>query len=104
MIQTKYNLNFPTRVLDNTLNRLTNQIWKLIPMRENNENREDQLDKILIELLGLNEILINNDSFFTLLMNLEGLKLKEVEFNIYRSKVFESINLLREAFKDVKDR
>ena len=104
MIQTKYNLNFPTRVLDNTVNRLTNQIWKLIPMRENNENWEDQLDKILIELLGLNEILINNDSFFTLLMNLEGLKLKEVEFNIYRSEVFESINLLREAFKDVKDR
>ena len=104
MIQTKYNLNFPTRVLDNTVNRLTNQIWKLIPMRENNENWEDQLDKILIELLGLNEILINNDSFFTLLMNLEGLKLKEVEFNIYRSKVFVSINLLREALKDVKDR
>ena len=49
MIQTKYNLNFPTRVLDNTVNRLTNQIWKLIPMRENNENWEDQLDKILIE-------------------------------------------------------
>ena len=63
-------------------------------MRENNENWQDQLDKVLIELLGLREILINNDRFLTLLMNLEGLKLKEVDFNIYRSKVFESINLL----------
>ena len=68
-------------------------------MRENNENWQDQLDKVLIELLGLREILINNDKFLTLLMNLEGLKLKEVDFNIYRSKVFESISLLREAYK-----
>ena len=68
-------------------------------MRENNENWQDQLDKVLIELLGLREILINNDRFLTLLMNLEGLKLKEVDFNIYRSKVFESISLLREAYK-----
>ena len=68
-------------------------------MRENNENWQDQLDKVLIELLGLREILINNDRFLTLLMNLEGLKLKEVDFNIYRSKVFESLSLLREAYK-----
>ena len=68
-------------------------------MRENNENWQDQLDKVLIELLGLREILINNDRFLSLLMNLEGLKLKEVDFNIYRSKVFESISLLREAYK-----
>ena len=68
-------------------------------MRENNENWQDQLDKVLIELLGLREILINNDRFLTLLMNLEGLKLKEVDFKIYRSKVFESISLLREAYK-----
>ena len=69
-------------------------------MRENNENWQDQLDKVLIELLGLREILINNDRFLTLLMNLEGLKLKEVDFNIYRSKVFESINLLGECCKN----
>ena len=68
-------------------------------MRENNENWQDQLDKVLIELLGLREILINNDRFLTFLMNLERLKLKEVDFNIYRSKVFESISLLREAYK-----
>ena len=39
-------------------------------MRENNENWQDQLDKVLIELLGLREILINNDRFLTLLTNL----------------------------------
>lgn len=95
----KYNFEFDKEVVSHNIDRLTNQIWKLIPMRENNENWQDQLDKVLIELLGLREILINNDRFLTLLMNLEGLKLKEVDFNIYRSKIFESISLLREAYK-----
>lgn len=95
----KYNFEFDKEIVSRNIDRLTNQIWKLIPMRENNENWQDQLDKVLIELLGLREILINNDRFLTLLMNLEGLKLKEVDFNIYRSKVFESISLLREAYK-----
>ena len=95
----KYHFEFDKEVVSHNIARFTNQIWKLIPMRENNENWQDQLDKVLIELLGLREILINNDRFLTLLMNLEGLKLKEVDFNIYRSKVFESISLLREAYK-----
>jgi hypothetical protein len=35
---TKYNFEIDPVVLDNSLTRLTNQIWKLIPMRENEED------------------------------------------------------------------
>lgn len=99
MIKNKYGLDIKEETLAHNIDRLTNQIWKLIPMKENGENWEVQIEKVIIEITGLNEILINNDGFLTLLMNLEGLKETEVEFNAYRSKVFESINLLREAFK-----
>ena len=32
------NLEFSNTVIKADVNRLTNQLWKLIPMRENNEN------------------------------------------------------------------
>ena len=41
------------------IKRLTNQLWKLIPMRENNEDWRKQLDTVLIEIAGLNELFIN---------------------------------------------
>jgi len=38
IMMTKYNFNITSEVLTKTLNRLTNQVWKLIPMAENNED------------------------------------------------------------------
>jgi len=37
-ILTKYDFSFPQESIDKNVIRLTNQIWKLIPMRENNED------------------------------------------------------------------
>lgn len=34
----KYNIEFCKKDLDITIHRLTNQLWKLIPMRENDED------------------------------------------------------------------
>jgi hypothetical protein len=65
-------------------------------MRENEENWVGQLDTVIIELVGLNEIFNINEKFLILLSKLEGLKIKEVNFNTYRKTIFESISLLRE--------
>jgi hypothetical protein len=40
--------------------RLTNQLWKLIPMRENEEDWKRQLESVTLEIVGLNEIFIIN--------------------------------------------
>lgn len=96
----KYGFNVNNSLVVKDINRLTNQIWKLIPMRENNEEWQVQLSKVIIELVGLNEIFSFNDKYLTLLSNLEGLKLVETDFDIYRNKIFESITLLRESYKD----
>ena len=96
----KYNLDIPSKDIACNVNRLTNQIWKLIPMRENNENWENQIDKVIVELTGLYNIFKFNDKFITLLANLEGLKLVNLEFDEYRSKIFESITLLRDSFNE----
>lgn len=73
--------------------RLTNQLWKLIPMRENNEDWQKQLDTIIIEIAGLSEIV--SPQFLCLLSKLEGLKTIDCDFGLYRKTVFESISLLQ---------
>ena len=80
--------------------RLTNQLWKLIPMKEHEEDWQKQLDTVILEITGLNEILIFSPSLLTLLSKLEGLKVIEIPFTLYRKTVFESISLLQEFGRD----
>ena len=68
-------------------------------MRENDENWQSQLDTVINEIVGLNEILLGSH-FLILLSKLEGLKIVETEFNTYRKTVFETISLLREMRYD----
>lgn len=58
MLLTKYDFSVSVEDLNVNIRRLTNQLWKLIPMRENNEDWQKQLDTVLIEIAGLNEIFI----------------------------------------------
>ena len=80
-----------------TIMRLTNQLWKLIPMRENEEDWQKQLDSLVLEITGMNEIFVINGTLMSLLSKLEGLRaIADVPFNLYRKTVFESISLLQE--------
>ena len=89
--------DFPKEVITKDVMRLTNQIWKLIPMREHEEDWKKQLDTVIIEIAGLNEIFILEPQFLQILTKLEGLKIVEdLEFQTYRKTVFEVINLLQE--------
>ena len=94
-----YNINFSTEVINKTVIRLINQIWKLIPMRENNENWKKQLNTIIIEVTGLSVIFKDNVLFLQLLSKLEGLNNVEIEFDLYRKTIFELISLLQELKK-----
>ena len=95
VLLTKYGV---TEIVDMKQNvmRLTNQLWKLIPMRENNEDWERQLESVVLELTGADEILILNAPLMQLLSKLEGLRVQETTFEFYRKTVFEAISLLQE--------
>lgn len=94
---TKYKFNFAKETIDKNVMRLTNQIWKLIPMREHNEDWKKQLDTVIIEIAGLNEIFIWSPQFLQSLSKLEGLKVTEdIDFALYRKTVFEVISLVQE--------
>lgn len=92
---TKYDFDIPATVIAANINRLTNQLWKLIPMRENDEDWGLQLDTVLMEIAGLSEVFNMQNEYLILLSKLEGLKISGTEFELYRKTVFESISLLR---------
>jgi len=101
MVNTKYNFKIDDKVIESDINRLTNQLWKLIPMREKEENWLEHLKSVIIEIAGLNEIFAENVNYLILLSKLEGLKNNdEIEFNLYRKTIFESISLLRGIMHD----
>lgn len=94
-MMTYYDLKFDTELVRTDLRRLINQIWKLLPMRENEENWQKQLNIVLNELHGLHQLFGDQLNFLILLSKLEGLKQTE-DFMTYRLVVFSAISLLTE--------
>ena len=94
------NINFKNTILIKDLQRLINQIWKLLPMRENKEDWQKQLDNVLIELRGLHVMFGDQLDFLILLSKLEGLH--EVKnFMTYRMMIFSSISLLTDMVNTI---
>lgn len=96
MYSNKYEQEFFAQDIAASVQRLTNQFWKLIPMREHEEDWQKQLETVIIEVAGLNEI-FDNSIFLQLLSKLEGLRVVDTSFELYRKTVFECISLLRSA-------
>lgn len=96
----KYGAEVPNELIDKNITRLTNQLWKLIPMREHEEDWNKQLNTVIIEIAGMNELLIYKSEGFQLLTKLEGMsKIEDMSFDLYRKTVFECISLLQ-GFKN----
>jgi hypothetical protein len=56
---TSYGFDFRARDIEVSVRRLTNQLWKLIPMREHEEDWQKQLNTVILEIAGLNEIFMS---------------------------------------------
>ena len=94
-MMTKYSSCFDEKVVQTDLRRLVNQIWKLLPMREKEENWKKQLSSVLIELHGLQDMFDDQLNLLILLSKLEGLIYTE-DFMTYRLTIFGVISLLTE--------
>ena len=97
---TKYGFEFSKEAIDINVRRLTNQLWKLIPMREHEEDWTKQLDTVILEIAGLNELFLGSQ-FLQLISKLEGLRVYDSSFELYRKTVFESISLLQEINRGI---
>ena len=97
----KYGIDFPYSVRKADNQRLINQLWKLIPMRENGEDWISQLFILIEEISGLVAIYCDKTEGLILLSKLEGLTSDVCEdFMIYRKTVFRCIELLGQVLRD----
>lgn len=107
-MELKYDLNFNQEIIVNNLHRITNQIYKLLPNREEGLNWEKPLSTIIEELAGMHRLFGGQNSMllFKLICKLEGLYTLSDTGNyfIYRSTIFECLNLIGELITYVKSK
>lgn len=95
MLNSKYSgVDFFKEDFSNDIKRLVNQVWKLIPMREEGENWQKQLDSVIVEIAGLHEIFSDQVGLLIILSNLEGLRCIETPFEQFRLTIFGVIDIL----------
>lgn len=93
----KYNVDIDKSAIEINLKRIINQIYKLLPSREEGDDWEKPLDTIIEELTGMSSLFsCCQSNFLTLLCKLEGLYkcVNEDDFQIYRRTILECLGLL----------
>lgn len=102
----KYDINIEPKSIEVNLQRLVNQLYKLLPIREEGEDWRAPLETIIVELSGMDRLVEKEGTlFFKLLCKLEGLFLmsSEDDFPLYRRTIFECLNLVGELLKRCQD-
>lgn len=100
---TKYNSSIENNIILLNLKRLLNQIYKLLPYKEEQLDWEKPLLTIQQELAGMNGLFVNYDEFNTTLLSvqckLESLLSPDITFEEFRRTIFDCIGRV----KDLQD-
>ena len=93
--------------VDNNLKRIINQVYKLLPLREEGKNWEKPLETLIEELAGMADLIEGQDElFFSILCKMKGLLslTKEFDMPTYRRAILELLSLLGELRSHVCER
>ena len=93
----KYECDIQTEAICANLKRITNQIYKLLPLREEGGDWEKPLLTIIEEMAGMSRLLFDqHETLFLLLCKLEGLftLTEEDDFESYRRTIFDCLGLM----------
>lgn len=92
----KYNIEIQDKAILKNIDRITNQIFKLLPSREEGSDWQTPLENLIIEIGGMAELLKDHTDLFSLLCRMENLSTltKEEDFLLYRKTIFECLGLI----------
>lgn len=92
----KYDANIEDDAIAQNLARITNQIYKLLPNREEGLDWQKPLQTLIIELAGMDRLITGHVTLFPLLCKLEALltMTEEKDFFNYRKTIFECLGLI----------
>lgn len=106
MVIYKYNTEIDNEAILVNLKRITNQIYKLLPNREEGIDWQAPLSTLIEELTGMDSLLVDQHTIlFPLLCKLEGLfdYTEEEDFFAYRRTIFDCLNLMSSLVKACQD-
>jgi hypothetical protein len=94
----KYDIEVNDEVIKKDIDRLTNQIFKLLPSREEGSDWETPLENLIREIGGMSRLIGDQIEFFSLLCKLESLLTltEEEDFFAFRKTIFECLSLITE--------
>ena len=101
----KYNIKIQDNVISYRIQNLINQVYKLLPNRQEGLDWQKPLQTILEELAGMQRLMNcgYSEIFFPLLNKLEGLYslVEDNDFLCYRRTIFECLGLMNELQKKI---
>ena len=69
----KYNIEFDNDAVKQNIDRITNQIFKLLPSREEGGDWQTPLQNLILEITGMKALWIDQVELFSLLCKMEAL-------------------------------
>ena len=102
----KYDLEMDNKSIDNFFKRIINQLYKLLPMREQGKDWKKPLETLIEQLCGMKRLMIHyqDNLFLTIICKMEGLfNLTDdtKDMSLYRRTIFECLSLLNNLNKNV---
>ena len=92
----KYDIEIQNEAILKNVERITNQIFKLLPSREEGNDWQTPLESLIVEVTGMSQLLSEHSCLFSLLCKMEGLSTltKEDDFLLFRKIIFECLGLM----------
>lgn len=93
----KYDIEIDNNSILQNIDRITNQIFKLLPVREENGNWQAPLTNLIVEIGGMSSLLSDHTDLFSLLCKMEALLNKlsnEEDFFVFRKTIFDCLGLM----------
>lgn len=94
----KYNVEIHNEAILKNTERITNQIFKLLPSREEGGDWQTPLNNLTLEVAGMANLLEDHVNLFSLLCKMESLSTltKEEDFLNFRKIIFECLGLMND--------
>lgn len=101
MVIIKYDIEFDNDAVIKNIDRITNQIFKLLPSREEVGDWETPLQNLILEIVGMKALWVDQVKLFSLLCRMEALSslTEEDDFLAFRKLIFECLGILKEIKK-----
>ena len=94
----KYDIEIAEDAIIENIDRIINQIFKLLPSREEGGDWETPLHNLILEVGGMSKLLSDQTILFSLLCKMEALTTLtgEDDYLAFRKLIFECLGLLKQ--------